>query len=478
VPSVGQVLEMVRASIAALRAVDLGAEPDRELLDAAVELQALVDQLVGQQLRVLETVDRREAFAHHGALATTQWYRNRTRLTHGAAAGLVRAAQRLRRLPQLRTALEAGDIGYAHVAAIAKAASPRRMPALEALEVTLVELARHGTARDVTVAVRRIAEQVDRDGTDVDELSDDGPDERRELSLHRGIDGLGELRATLDRLDCEALATLLDAWHEPDPPDTPPERRRTAGQRRADAFSAMLQALLACDDTPTVEGYRAQILAVVDLLSLLGLDRLASEAQVSDDQVAAISALADVDADTARRIAAEAVRRARTAGADPAGGSATSEPDTPAQHLDVPGLGQPIREPRLRHTGATSMREIRRLADCAKVQVLLTLGPWRGVSVARTQRRLPPWLRTALAGIHGHCRGPDCDRPVSWADAHHVDAWVDDGHTDLNRMVPVCRRHHQKVTVGGWTMDYDCDRGVCTWTGPAGQTVTTPPLPP
>jgi hypothetical protein len=93
-------------------------------------------------------------------------------------------------------------------------------------------------------------------------------------------------------------------------------------------------------------------------------------------------------------------------------------------------------------------------------------------------RTLPPWLRTALTAIHGHCRGPDCDRPVPWSQAHHIVEWVAGGATDLNQMVPLCPGgHHATVTDHTWTMAFDPDTGICHWTGPDGQTLNTHPPP-
>ena len=466
-PPLATVVKAVADVVDLLGQVDLGAEVDRELLDAAVGLQGQLNRLTGQQLRVLEAVDRREAYTDDGAVSTASWYRARTGLTHGEARRLVTAATRLRQLPALREALEDGEVTPGHVTAVTAAAVPQRMAAIAAVETDLVALAQRATAREVKVAVARIGDIVDRDGSDPqpDREESAGPDVRRELTLLGGIDGLGELRATLDPLDHEALATLLDAFETPDPSDTPVEQRRSAGQRRADAFSAMLRALLESDAAPTVDGYRAQILCVVDLLSLLGLDGLADAADVSDEQVAAIADLAGVGEQAARRIAAAAIGRAHP-----------SSSDAPR---DARGMGQPTRRPRLRYTGPASRRTMRRLADSAKVQLLATMGPWRAVSVGRAMRTLPSWLRAPLTGIHGHCRGPDCDRPVPWCDGHHVDAWTaDQGDTDLNRSTPLCRAHHQRVTLGEWSMTFDCDTGTCTWTGPHGQTITTHPPPP
>lgn len=52
-----------------------------------------------------------------------------------------------------------------------------------------------------------------------------------------------------------------------------------------------------------------------------------------------------------------------------------------------------------------SAADARRLAQHAKVTAVLTMGPWRPVSVGRTQRTLPGRLRPVLVAVHGHCRG-------------------------------------------------------------------------
>ena len=464
-PSLNDALKELVAALDALAGVDLELEDDRALLDAAVALQEARNRLDGRQLAVLEAVDRREAQALDGAVHLAAWLRTRTRQAPAESAQLVKAAVRLRRFPALRDALESGATTLRHVTTLTRQAIPRRIHALAALDDALADLAQHAWPADVDTAVARVNDALDHHD-DPEPLTEAGPDERRDLTLVRGVDGLGQLFATLDPLDAEMLATLLDAFEKPDPPDTAEAQQRSAGQRRADAFTALLKAAMTCKDAGTVDGYPAMIVAVIDLLALLGLDTLAEAAHITDAHVDAIADLAAVDTSTARRIAEAALAR-------------TTRPTGPHADrvVDTPGLGQPARTPRLRFGGPTSAGVIRRLADSAKVQAVLTLGPWRAVSVGRTKRTLPPWLRTALTGIHGHCRGPDCDLPVAWCDAHHVTAWDDGGDTDLNHTIPACRRHHQTLTLGTWTATYDSDTGACTWTGPQAQTITTHPPP-
>ncbi len=80
-----------------------------------------------------------------------------------------------------------------------------------------------------------------------------------------------------------------------------------------------------------------------------------------------------------------------------------------------------------------------------------------GKSVILDQgRRTPsvtPEQRRALAHRDRGCVFPGCDRPPSWTDAHHVEFWVrDDGPTDLDNLVLLCRRHHVLCHEGRWTL--------------------------
>ncbi len=408
--SLSAALAGLAAAVDALAEVELGGETDRGVLDAAVELQRLGNRLAGGQLRVLDEVDRRDAYTLDAAVTSASWLRHRTRVDHGQASRLTRAAVRLRQLPTLGAALAAGDISLGHVTAVTQAAVPRRMAAITEVEDTLVGLARTAAPRDVAMAVRHVADITDPDGSDdPPELADSGPDERRHLDLWPTIDGLWEIRGLLDTLAGEALATALDAVDLPEPAGTPASQRRSPGQRRADALEALARRVLDTAATPTVGGSKPHLLCVVDIATLVG----------ADDEAA--------------------------------------------------------RSPRLRHTGPVSGATARRLARQAKISAVLTLGPWRVVNVGRAFRTLPSWLRAALEMVHRHCRGPDCDRPVTWAEAHHETAWEQGGDTDLNATVPLCKAHHDLVTAGGWRLAYDPDTAICTWTGPAGQVIHTHP---
>ncbi|MDQ3538600.1 MAG: 13E12 repeat family protein [Actinomycetota bacterium] len=423
--SLSRALAGLSAAVDALAEVELDGETDRGVLDATVELQRLGDRLASVQLRVLDEVDRRDAYTLDAAVTSASWLRHRTRIDHGQASRLTRAAARLRQLPGLGAALAAGDISLAHLTAVTQAAVPRRMAAITEVEDTLVGLARSAAPRDVAVAVRHIADITDPDGTDEPpELADNGPDEGRHLDVWPTIDGLWQIRGLLDTLAGEALATALNALDLPDPAGTPAGQRRSPGQRRADALEALARRVLDAAATPTVGGSKPHLLCVVDIATLVGDD------------------------------------------------------------------GQAARSPRLRHTGAVSGETARRLAREAKISAVLTLGPWRVVNVGRAFRTLPSWLRAALGLSHlavvvARRVGdgpPPLPRP-RLRPARHLGAGAPRDRLGARRRhrpqrtVPLCKAHHDLVTSGSWRLAYDPDTAICTWTGPAGQTIHTHPDP-
>src|SRR5680860_907332 len=59
--------------------------------------------------------------------------------------------------------------------------------------------------------------------------------------------------------------------------------------------------------------------------------------------------------------------------------------------------------------------------------------------------------RAALALRDGRCRWPDCHRPPSYTEAHHLHGWkADGGLTDLDDGILLCARDHLRLHNDGW----------------------------
>jgi hypothetical protein len=80
-----------------------------------------------------------------------------------------------------------------------------------------------------------------------------------------------------------------------------------------------------------------------------------------------------------------------------------------------------------------------------------------------------------------HCRFPGCRQPATRCDLDHAIPWPR-GSTAPENLGPLCRRHHQLKTHGGWSLDPQSgpDPGTVTWRWrtPAGLTVRDGPEPP
>jgi hypothetical protein len=74
------------------------------------------------------------------------------------------------------------------------------------------------------------------------------------------------------------------------------------------------------------------------------------------------------------------------------------------------------------------------------------------LDLGRNARLATPGQRRSMAVRDGGCVFPGCGLPASWCDAHHLDPWGHDGHTDVPRMASLCRHHHGVVHRTGWQM--------------------------
>jgi len=84
-------------------------------------------------------------------------------------------------------------------------------------------------------------------------------------------------------------------------------------------------------------------------------------------------------------------------------------------------------------------------------QIITLDGRGNPLDVGRESRLFTPKQRIALAIRDGGCRWRGCDRPASYCEAHHIDEWDrDQGRTDIDRGILLCRYHHMTLHHGGW----------------------------
>jgi len=77
----------------------------------------------------------------------------------------------------------------------------------------------------------------------------------------------------------------------------------------------------------------------------------------------------------------------------------------------------------------------------------------QALNLGRSQRLHSARQRTAIAARDGGCLAPDCDRPASWCEVHHIHEFGRGGATDLADGVLLCRHHHMLVHNNHWRVE-------------------------
>ena len=78
------------------------------------------------------------------------------------------------------------------------------------------------------------------------------------------------------------------------------------------------------------------------------------------------------------------------------------------------------------------------------------------LDLGRDERLFTEKQKLVLAIRDGGCMDPDCTRPPSWTEAHHIDHWErDEGRTDIADGILLCRRDHLRYHNQGWEVRRD-----------------------
>jgi hypothetical protein len=218
--------------------------------------------------------------------------------------------------------------------------------------------------------------------------ADDGDDDHQELYLSpTPLVGRGRVSGDLNAQTTQVLITALRAVQDVEVRSNDRTDTRSPARRRADALGEICRQWLDSQGRPVVAGERPHVIVTIDVESL---DRGES-----------------------------APNTARSAGTRLGG--------------------------RLADVGPISAADALMWACDAQVTRVITDAESRPLDVGRTTRITPPWIRKALIVRDGGCAFPDCGRPPSWCDPHHVVHWTNRGPTALSNLVLLCRRHHRLI---------------------------------
>ena len=104
-------------------------------------------------------------------------------------------------------------------------------------------------------------------------------------------------------------------------------------------------------------------------------------------------------------------------------------------------------------SAAVSLETVERHACDGGLVPILFDDDGQALNLGRSQRLHNSRQRTAIAVRDGGCLAPDCDRPPSWCEVHHIHEFSKGGATDLADGVLLCRHHHMLVHNNHWRVD-------------------------
>src|SRR2546421_4101445 len=201
----------------------------QELGEGLIKIrEAGIDPMEAAFAEGLRRFDKSGEYTADGALGIVAWLRANCRLSGGAAAERVGIARQLEQLPKTEEAFARGDLGYQHVAMIARTAEHVGAGAVRKAESALLQAAKTHDPGQFAGITKDFEHRIDAEGALAEA---NRAYERRYLHLGEPMDGLIRLDGLLDAEGGATLRTALNAFMLPGKEDD-----RTPGQRRADAL--------------------------------------------------------------------------------------------------------------------------------------------------------------------------------------------------------------------------------------------------
>src|SRR5437588_5728257 len=172
--------------------------------------------------------DKSGEYAADGALSVTAWLKWKCKLSGSAAAERVEIGKQLERLPKTGEAFARGDLGYQHVAVIARTAENLGAAAVRSEESSLLRAAQSMDPGQFTTVAKNFEHRVDAAGALAEA---NRAYERRYLHLSEPQAGIVRIDGLLDSEGGATVRAGLAGLRKPIKDD-----RRTFGQRCADAL--------------------------------------------------------------------------------------------------------------------------------------------------------------------------------------------------------------------------------------------------
>jgi hypothetical protein len=242
-----------------LREVD-----DTDLGQGLVDIRESIVLLEAVFAGGLRRFDKSGEYKADGAISLIDWLRWKAKLSAGAAMERVTIARQLEQLPQTRQAFASGNVGYQHVALLARTAEKVGAAAVQGEETNLLKAAESMDPGRFSEVAKTFEYRVDHAAALAEA---NRAYARRYLHISDVKDGLVHLEGLLD---AEGGATLKTALGALMPPPGKNDDRPPA-QRRADALVELARRPLDGSKLGTVGGQRPHLVITASAEALAGL---------------------------------------------------------------------------------------------------------------------------------------------------------------------------------------------------------------
>lgn len=224
-PPIAQTQAVVRLWLDWFRQAD-----DDEIGEGLIKVrEAGIDPLESVFAIGLRRFDKSGEYAADGAVGIVPWLRWKCKMSGGAAAERVEIGRQLEQLPQTQKAFANGDLGYQHVAILARTAEHVGVAEVRKAETSLIKAAETMDAGQFTGVAKSFEHRVDAAAALAEA---NRAYERRYLHVGEPVDGLMRIDGLLTTECGAAFKTALNAMTPPPAKDD----SRTPGQRRHDAL--------------------------------------------------------------------------------------------------------------------------------------------------------------------------------------------------------------------------------------------------
>src|SRR5438309_7029379 len=204
--------------------------------------------------------DKSGEYAADGALSVTAWLKWKCKLSGSAAAERVEIGKQLERLPKTEAAFARGDLGYQHVAVMARTAENLGAAAVRSEEGSLLKAAQSMDPGQFTTVAKNFEHRVDAAGALAEA---NRAYERRYFHIGEPQDGLVRVDGLLDAEGGATLRTALQPFMKPVKDDA-----RNYGQRSVDALMELCRQ--GSGSRPDGAGPRPQLIVRASLDTLAG----------------------------------------------------------------------------------------------------------------------------------------------------------------------------------------------------------------